>query len=278
MTKTRYSEDHEKDRRSSADVVREYRNAVGSDVDVEWPSLAMVHYRGGAEEFKLGELYASSGDPVDRIVGADILAQLGWGDKAFQNESAAILIRLLGDEDPRVIAAAAMALGHRKSAAAISRLLPLATHSDERIRLGVVNGLSCQEAPEAIACLARLCSDTDPDVRNWAAFGIGSLSEADSPLIREALLSLLDDPDAEIRGEALIGLAKRQDPCVKAPLVRELGAAFEGSWCLEAAELLADRDLLPLLEDLQSRLPGEDLAKFGNDLRRAIEACGGKRL
>lgn len=263
---------YENDPRTSEEVVRDYRLAIESeDADV---SLALVHFRGGRTEFDLGARYARSADSLDREVGADILAQLGWNDRRFPDESVAILLALLHDPAPRVISAAATALGHRQDPRAIPELLPLLRHPDPSVRLGVVNGLSWHDDAAAIRALAVLAGDEDRDVRNWAAFGLGQLTDLDLPELREALAKLLDDPDPEIRGEALIGLARRRDARVRAPLVRELEGPFYGSWCLEAAELLADPDLLKHLTDLKGRLPVEDAA-FAADFDRAILACGG---
>jgi hypothetical protein len=74
-------------------------------------SLSVVHYRGGREELDLGLEYARSADPLDRVVGADVLAQLGWNDREFLDESVEALIALLDDPDPSVVERAAFGLG-----------------------------------------------------------------------------------------------------------------------------------------------------------------------
>ena len=106
-----------------------------------------------------------------------------------------------------------------------------------------------------------------------AAFGLGSISNADTSEVRDALTALLEDPDAEIRGEALIGLSKRQDARALPVLIRELEGPFYGSWCLEAAELLRDPRLLPLLQRMQQQAPAKDAAAFASDFESAIAAC-----
>ena len=53
--------------------------------------------------------------------------------------------------------------------------------------------------------------DRDAAVRDWAAFGIGGLSEADTVEIREALAVAMSDNDVDVRYEGIIGLALRRD-------------------------------------------------------------------
>jgi hypothetical protein len=83
--KIRHDERYEVDSTPSHEVGRQCRAAVyDDDRDV---SSALLHYRGGEEEFSLGKECSHSDDAGDRATGADILAQLGWGDHTFQDES-----------------------------------------------------------------------------------------------------------------------------------------------------------------------------------------------
>ena len=96
----------------SRTLVEQYRKVVAEDDHEE--SLCVVHFRGGREELDLGLEYAQSSDPLDRVVGADVLAQLGWSDRNFLSESVEALIALLEDPDLSVVRAAAGGLGHRR--------------------------------------------------------------------------------------------------------------------------------------------------------------------
>ena len=269
----RYDAKYEAETTASATIVEACRQALDSDDDDRGTSLGVVHYRGGQTEFDLGCYYAASHDALDRVTGADVLAQLGWGDDCFHDESVEVLLPLVGDPDERVIVAAVHALGHRRSARGIPVVLPLIYHPNAGVRYAVVHALSGQEEGAALAGLIVLAGDADRDVRNWAAFGLGSLSDMDTPEIRDALAPLLDEPDAEIRGEALIGLAKRHDPRAAPALLRELAGSFHGSWCLEAAGLLGCPELLPLLLELRAKICPKDEAAFSADLDQAIAAC-----
>lgn len=269
--KTRYDERYENDTTPSSDVVKQYREFIfDEDRDA---SLVLIHYRGGDEEFYLGKEYCASDDPGDRATGADILAQLGWSDQSFLEESVQILIPLLDDPDDYVVYCAAVALGHRGDESAIPALLRLAGHKNSLVRYGVVYGLSGHEDPRSIAALITLAADDDRDVRNWAIFGLGSQIDADSPEIREALRSALSDPDHEIRGEALVGLAKRGDNAIIPELFNEWKDDEVSILSIEAAEETRDPRLYHRLNQFTETLVLDDDPRFAKRLANAIAAC-----
>lgn len=269
--KKRYDERHERDATPSREVAQRYRAAIhDEDRDV---SLALLHYRGGEHEFDLGKEYSLSGDAGDRATGADILAQLGWSDQTFREESIEILTRLLKDSEPFVVYCAAVGLGHRAATSAIPDLLKHAGHPDPLVRYGVVLGLLGHEDDRAIGALIRLAADDDHDVRNWAVFGLGSQIETDSPEIREALRQALTDPDHEVRGEALVGLAKRGDSSIVPELIYEWRDDDVSILSLEAAEECRDPRLYHRLKQFTEILAIGDDPPFLGRLAAAIEAC-----
>lgn len=265
---------YEDETRSSHEIATKYRDRIRDNDSDE--SLAAVHFRGGEEEFLLGKEWCASGDPDTRATGAHILAQLGWGDKHFFEESVEILIPLLDDPDPFVICCAAFALGHRNAESAIPALMKNVEHPDVDVRRGVVSGLSCLENKLAIEGLIHLATDEDHEVRNWAVFGLGSLNELDTPELREALRRNLSDPDGEIRGEALVGLARRKDTSIVPNLLEEWQGELIGRLSLEAAEQLGDCRLFEALKRLEADLEVDDEPHFASTLTKAIAACAPK--
>ena len=62
-------------------------------------------------------------------------------------------------------------------------------------------------------------------MRDWATFALGSLAPQDTPELRDALASRLEDPDPETRLEAVHGLALRGDMRAVEPALELLSAA-----------------------------------------------------
>jgi HEAT repeat protein len=247
---------------------------AGPSSDDAGRALMVLHYRGGPAELAHGARLARSPREADRVAAAHLLAQLGWDDRTHLDESVAILLPLLLDPSEAVIAAAAVALGHRHDPSAIPPLVALARHPSAEVRYGVVFGLMGHDEPSAVAALVELARDPDRDVRSWATFAIGQQTNLDSPELRDALLASAEDGEPEIRGEALIGLARRGDARALPLVRRELAGPFGGDWAVEAAGLLADPSLAPVLEALYARLEPEDQARFQRSFRDAIDACG----
>lgn len=268
---TRYDPRFEDDPTPSRRVVEQYREVV--DRDDHDLSLALVHYRGTREELDLGLEYCQSSDPLDRATGADVLAQLGWSDRTFLEESIAALIPLLKDPSALVTGCAAVALGHRSDPRAIPHLVEISGHDDAQVRYGVVFGLLGHEHPDAIRTLIDLSRDEDAEVRNWALFGLGSQIEADTPEIVETLFAGLEDPDDDARGEALVGLAARGDRRVVDAILREWDDEVIGMLSVKAAEKIGDPRLLPHLQGFLETLELADDPTFRQQLEQAIAAC-----
>ena len=264
------------DTRSTSEIIAAYLQ--NSDDSGEADLLAIVQYRGGPEEFRAGLALLASSDPRERVAGADILAQLGWQDRTFLEESVDVLLCALRDPDDEVVQSAIFALGHRESPRAIEALLVFVEHPCADLRYASVHGLMPHDTPAVVDALIRLCPDADRDVRDWATFTLGSQFESDSPSLRAALHERLTDADPEIRGEALRGLARRRDTGIASVVQHELEGEFHGDWAVEAAELLCDPQFLPVLRRLYERLDGANAVYFRGSVQSAITACEGRRV
>lgn len=280
MKKVRFDLKYENKSETSISVVERYRRAIEQEYrDSGWEgswdnSLALVHYRGGEEEFRLGKAYLCSDDPLDRTVGADILGQLGWRDETFLDESVSLLISALKDKVDSVVYCACVALGHRSDPRAITHVIELAKSPSTEIRNGVVFALLGHTSTEAIHTMLMLTCDDDPETRNWAMFGLGTQIDTDTPEIREALVKGTSDDDSEIRGEALVGLANRKDHRAQELLLNEWKTYEDVSMLsVEAAELIASPRLYSSLLELSATLDLEDDFFFESQLQLAIEAC-----
>lgn len=244
------------------------------DEEQYWQIIIELHKRGSEVEFRLAEKLSFDEDSVNREIAADILGQLDWPENKFQAQSVSILIEMLNDESPDVVASAAFSLGHRHDERSIDSLLQHLHHKNANVRHGIAFALGGFEEQATIDALIQLAEDDDYDVRNWATFGLGSLSEADSPSIRRALLARVAEEDAEIRGEALIGLARRKEEKARAAIAKELAGKFHGNWAVSAAEIFALPEYENLLLELRERLiADEEEQRFIEDVDKAIAAC-----
>jgi len=119
---------------------------------------------------------------------------------------------LENEQDPVVLDSAISALGHLANPRAIPLLLRHQDNPDKDVRFAVAFALGCfPDDAQSIVGLMKLTLDRDSNVRDWAVFGLGVQGDADSPEIRETLVRCLDDADEDVREEAAVGLAKRQD-------------------------------------------------------------------
>jgi HEAT repeat protein len=114
-----------------ADLESDEENAVG-----------VLHYfRDSAEVFVAAQKLCVSNDSRERELGAWILGQLGWEKRLFLDESVALLITMLDDEEDDVVAGAAVALGFRHDTRAVRPLIAQSTHWNSEVRGRVAWGL-----------------------------------------------------------------------------------------------------------------------------------------
>jgi HEAT repeat protein len=237
-----------------------------------WTAVHTLHYRGTREVFDAAARLLASPCPVERTLGANVHAQLGYmQDKPFAAESGRLLADLLdGEADPNVIHAALVAFGHLQQPGCVPAALRFVAHPDDDIRYAVAFALAGRDDERAIAALITLTTDASVKVRDWATFGLASQTDWDGPQLRTALRARLTDPDNVTRGEALKGLASRRDPGAVEAVIAELCGPDPSEYAVEAAEELAEPRLVPALEALRGRVFA------GEWLEGVIERCRGE--
>jgi HEAT repeat protein len=216
------------------------------------------------------------GDERQRALGGDVLGRLvGIEPKTGPAVVQALLAAIAVEQDPAPLASIVAALGHVGDAATLGRIFPLAEHPSPEVRLAVafaVATISPQPlSTEARIALLRLSRDADPEVRDWATFGLGTLSDADGPDIRAALLARAEDANRDARAEALFGLAVRRDMRAVPHLIRALQSPFVGGLEVDAAAAYGDPRLLPALWALKQAGAADQLRVL-----RAIDRCSGR--
>jgi HEAT repeat protein len=245
------------------------------DENAAWEAVVALHFRGTREVFHTACQLCASECPQERALGANILGQLGVPNRSFPAESVKVLLQVLEVEtDEGVLDAVCIALGHIHDPTAIPALVRLKAHESVGVRYAVASALGGFEDPLAIQTLIAMSRDENELVRDWATFGLGTQIDLDTPEIRAALLARVSDPDEVTRGEALVGLARRKDRRVIGPLMKELEHypdAEYGSYRLEAAEVIADARLLPVLMRLKGSADPNDTS-FAEAIRRCSQA------
>lgn len=239
------------------------------DEDRAWDAVAALHWRGSREILDRALSLCGSACAFERRVGANILGQLGIPDRAFPEECLRALLGMLETErDDDALRAVLVALSHLHLPEAIVPALRFRNHADPDIRHAVVLVLTGHKEPQALKGLIELTRDSDTQVRDWATFALGTQTDADTPELRAALLDRLADEDGTTRAEALVGLAERRDRRILPALREELSAECVGSLAVEAAGLIGDPSLLPLLFALREWWDVEP-----ETLEDAIQAC-----
>lgn len=251
--------------------------AADSESDAYWGAVRELQKRGTREVFELSSQLCDGSEPHAREVGLDVLGQLGYErGRPFLAESLPVGSRLAVDADPLVRRSALAALGNLGDPRSLSVLVSHMADPDASLRLAVAQAIPSVFAdppqPEGVQALIQLSDDSNQEVRDWATFGLGSLADLDSDEIRNALSRRLDDLEGDTAGEALVGLARRNDPKIVPRVAALLQADVVGNLIVEAAGELADRTFVSSLERLE-RTGWADGDPRGWLLEKALIAC-----
>ncbi|MCP4395431.1 MAG: hypothetical protein GY804_14370 [Alphaproteobacteria bacterium] len=241
-------------------------------------AIAIIQQRGTIEEFETARKLAKSIGVKTRQLAIRILGQLNCSDRSMKNETVDILIHILTTaKENEVLADACVALGYRQDRNAIAYLHDFMHHPDPNVRYGVAFGVMGHEDNLAIETLVALSCDENLKVRDWATYGLSKKIKANTPPIRDALFANVYDDDLRVRGEALVGLARRNDLRVVEPLIEEISHKFPGYLALEAISILKDPSFYSALMALNERTSEFANIYYQEKLEKAIEACTNNR-
>ena len=184
-----------------------------------WDNIQELRSRANSNVFNTCVKLVKSSNPKERIIGIDILAQLGLTPRPFFKESKKLFFDILGKEkNLKALLSVLYAIGHNNEKLKtdeIAILVSFKDNADEGVREGLVSALLSVDHKLAIDTLINLTTDKISHIRDWATFGIGTQIERDNKLIREALWLRVDDKHQDTRFEAIVGLAKRKDHRIK---------------------------------------------------------------
>lgn len=218
-----------------------------------WDNIRELRQRPNKNVFEKAVELGQSNIEKEKVIGIDILAQLGIKPRFKQKETIDLCFKLLEiEQSPKILESILFALSHNNESMnniQVSKIIRFKNHRYSDVRFGVVQALSGIEDEDAINTLIELSTDKHPDIRDWATFSIGTQIEEDNESITKALWNRLDDSFENVRFEAIAGLAKRKDKRIKNILIHELENIDDnGSIILESIEEYGDIDFIKLLE------------------------------
>ncbi len=248
--------------------------ALGTlDTECRWELVDAVVKDCPDDVFEAATWLLHSEDKRRRTLGADILGRLVVEDQGQRMRvSRALRGALAMERNPEPVASLVAALGHVGDPSTLDLVFPLVAHASAEVRLAVAFAVATLSlhplGPQSKVALIKLSRDENSEVRDWATHALGTLSDADGPDVRDALLARANDDCHEARSEALFGLAVRRDPRAVPHLIRALQSPHVNGLVLDAAAESADPRLLPALWALK-------LAGLADNLRvhRAIDRC-----
>lgn len=207
-------------------LARAAESALAADRDEPelWRLIDQLQDRATREVFEAAAAWCRAPQADLRLLGAYVLGDLGieqmW---PFAAECDPILMPLLSDADPDVVAAAIASI-EKLDIGDNLEIARRAAHPARQVRLAVAGCLGAFSDPDTSDALIALSRDGDVEVRRAAVNGLGRQAHPDSEAIRLALVERLCDEDRETVEEALWGLAVRGDARGDAVLRAALGA------------------------------------------------------
>jgi len=241
-----------------------------------WENIAVLRSRPTKDVFDKCVELLNSDKPKERIIGIDILAQLGTTPRVFLKETIELFFGLLDREsDSKALFSLLFAIGHNNEnlkQVQIERLIALKDEQNSTVRQALVNSLLGVDNEKAVETLIFLSNDKVNSIRNWATFGIGSQTERNTKTIREALWKRVNDKDQDTKLEAIAGLATRKENQVKEVIKQELISGEFGNLLYESIIELGETDFLPTLRQ-QQELANKDSGikpEWKTDLQNCI--------
>lgn len=236
----------------------------------------LVARAGGERSVRFARSCIDDGDQAPRALGFDIMGLLATGEPSLVTVLVRTLDEILeeGEPAPELAWSMAHSLSGLEEPAVIGPLVRLARCGDPDVRWQVAVGLGRARDRydgRGVATLVELTADADAGVRDWATLELGSVVPFDTPEVREVLVARLDDPVPDVRGEALVGLARRRSEVLARVLPPLLTLDRAGTLEVRAAMESGDRSYLPLLE----RLAEEGWDEDPELLSSAVAALGG---
>lgn len=241
-----------------------------------WDNIRELRSRANRKVFQKSFDLAKSDIDKEKIIGIDLLSQLGRSPRPFYKETIDLYFKLLQTQtNPEVLFSILIGIGHNNQNLTLVQsniVSGFKRHENSDVRQSVVFAMLGVKNKVAIDTLVFLTNDRMAIIRDWATFGIGSQIEKNTKAIRDALWQRVTDKNQNTKLEAIVGLARRKDKRVKEVIKRELKMGEYGTLLFEAIAELKDKEFLPFLKQNLKQARNDDTInpKWINDLRICI--------
>lgn len=216
-----------------------YADGVPRDDDVLFDRTDALVRLNPPMALEIGQALLSTANPDRREIAVKLIGAAALIDATLRDVALPSLRPILSDARVGPLSAAIVELGHLDDTRSRDEILAHAGHADSAVRHAVAFALPSVGLNEAaLTVLRELMLDDDDDVRDWATFGLAALSGADDEATLNALFDCVEDDVYEIRTEAIVGLARRQDERVRPSLMRELADPHHADSLDEAVDFL----------------------------------------
>lgn len=217
-----------------------------------WNNISELRKRANEDVYDQAFKLTKSESDKKKIIGIDVLAQLGFDPRIRQQKTINLFFDLLENEQSDdVLFALFFGISHNNenlTKKQVSKLVEFKDSKNTDVRYSLVSALSGIANPKAIETLIELSEDKFSSIRNWATFGIGTLSEENNDRIINALWKRTKDKHQETKLEAIVGLAHRKEVAVKEQIISELKNGKYTTLLFDAITELNDKELIPYLE------------------------------
>lgn len=239
-----------------------------------WENIKILRTRPSRDLFKKCEELIKSNNYKDKLIGIDILAQLGIPPRPFIQETLKIYFDILKTEtNPYIIKSTLYGISHNNdnlTNTQIKKICDFQNTNNYIIKEGLVHALGFIENLESINILIKLTKDKSNYIRNWATFFIGQ-SEIDNSIIRETLWNRIKDKHQETRFEAICGLAIRNEQNIIKIIKDELLKDDYSSLIFEAILETKNLDFLPILKEQFSKI--ENDSEINESWKNELKDC-----
>jgi hypothetical protein len=249
-----------------------------------WSYIYKLQSLGNRYTFSIAKELCLSKKKSNQLAGINVLCQLFTTSnpgkensykRIYRRESINVIRTFVNNRDEDILCATIYGLAHLHANNINQLVGRYSTHKNPEIRFAVAFALARDQSNAAINKLIELTKDKDPDVRDWATFGLGNIGEKDTPVIREALFQRVGDRDKDTHYEAIIGLAKRKDARIIGVIQKEIESKQPWGYIFEAITEYPMRQYLPALKKHWNKASKKERNEefWYSLLRDAIKAC-----